>query len=165
MEFFTPLYSFLKDSGNNVNAVGDYSGSPESFAFAPAAGELVVLKRMLVFIEDGGAFDTGAYGNGSALSNGITVNVKNGAGLLYTLTPEAVKTNANWAGYCYDFQVQTYGAGNEYAAAVWDFSEDEGGGGLALRGDSGEFLEVLLNDDFSGLVNHKFRVRGRYFVK
>lgn len=96
MDYAKPLYQLLRESGGSPDAVGNYSGAAESFFFAPAAGELVALRRMLIFIEDGGSFDSGLYGNGLALTNGITINVKDAGGLLFTLTPEPIKTNGGW---------------------------------------------------------------------
>jgi len=68
---------FLDTNGDGTgtkSATGNYAESPVSFFIQPPAGEVFRLNRMLVHIEDSGTFDSGSYGNGITLTNGITVS-------------------------------------------------------------------------------------------
>jgi len=64
----------------------------------------------------------------------------------------------SWARYCYDFEVSTFGAGNENGHARWTFAKS--GTVIRLDGDSNERLVIELEDDFTGLVEHCFQVQG-----
>ena len=55
-------------------------------------------------------------------------------------------------------QVLAWGAGNDQLIARWTFSK--AGRPIRLVGDNNERLEVVLNDDFTGLVHQYFVVQG-----
>ena len=141
------------DGSGTTDAIGDYSGTNDTeFKFAPGAGEVARVHRMLVHVEDGGSFDSGAYGNNVSLTNGIEVGVSDGTSTLIDLTDgHPVTTNA-------DVNVMSFGAGNEHMAVRWTFAKS--GQPIRLDGDNGEYLYVKLNDDYTDLVHHHFNVQG-----
>jgi hypothetical protein len=69
-----------------------------------------------------------------------------------------VKKNTHWSRLCYDAQPSNYGAGAETLNVRWTF--EKAGYPLRLQGNNNERLEVVLNDDFSGLAGHYFLVEG-----
>jgi len=133
---------------------------PEDFYLAGPAtyDDYAVVARIVVFAQDTGAMDAGGYGNGSALSNGITLKVTTADGTeLIDLTPTPITTNGMWAAYCYDTQVQSWGTGDEILMARWTFTKSYGPG-LELNHDSR--LVATVNDDMTHLVNHLITAEG-----
>ena len=125
----------------------------------PPSGEVFHVHRLLVFVQDAGTFDSGSYGNGITLTNGIAVRVQNNEGTYSDLTAGLpVKINPHWKRLCYDVDISTYGQGDEAMGARWTFSK--AGHPIRLDGGSGDRLEVLLDDDFTGLIDHTFLVQG-----
>jgi len=159
-----PIYQYLATSTGGTNAVGDYStgvggSSGAIFAITPPAGTAYRIERMMIHIQDTGAFAAEKYGYMTALSNGIQVRVSGTTGVLHDLTDaKPVKTNAQWGRLCYDVRVDTWAAGDEYLSARWTFSK--GGYPLRLDGDRSERLEVYLLDSTTGLNEHDFYVHG-----
>lgn len=142
------------------NANGDYSTVSDIFYIQPPAGTQYEINRMIVEIEDTAGFQAEEYGNlGAALTNGITVREQNGDGTVIDLTDGIpIKTNAGWGALCYDVDLKTWGAGDEVLLVRWTFAT--AGNPLFLNGDSLDRLEVILNDNFTGLVEHYFLVQG-----
>ncbi len=143
-----------------LNANGDYSGATQDFYILPPPKRVYYITRLLVFVEDSIGFHTGEYGNiGGPLANGITVEVRNASELLLDLTKGVkIQTNSDWTRHCYDTEVRTWGAGNEYLAVRWTFAR--AGTTVRLRGNLYERLTVRLNDDLSSLMGHFFVAQG-----
>lgn len=157
----TVFSRFLDTDGDGTGtktAVGDYSGgSLDIFYIAPAAGEVFVIERMMISYEDTTGMQAQEYGNtGGALSVGIVVRISNDDGVVEDLTDGVtIKDNGEWGRYCYDVQLVSWGSGNEKILARWTFARH--GRPIVLNGDK---LEVVLNDDFQGLLDHYFLVQG-----
>jgi len=156
------LFRYLDTDGDGTgtkNAVGNYATATDFYIEAPTAvGSTYVIARMLVHIEDCNGLDTGAYGNGITLTNGITVTVKgeDGNTVLDMTDGVPIITNADWGRQCYDTMLSNYGAGNDYISVRWTFSK--AGSPLVLN--HRHKLCVTLHDNFSGLVDHYFMVQG-----
>ena len=157
------IFRALDTVGNGsgtINAVGDYSTTAQSFRISDTSGRGII-HRIIVSYRDSGAFDTELYGNGIALTNGVRVFLKDSSDQIiqeYTAFP--IKSNGDWAAHCYDWTYFQEGAGDNYAAIRWTFSKS--GKPVTVKFHEGEYFEVLLNDDFSGLIEHKFVVQGHY---
>ena len=114
---------------------------------------------MIVKIQDTGSFDTEKYGNGLTLTKGLRLYHRNGDGsLVAELTAKPILTNSDWSVHCYDVQVLAFGKGDEVLAIRWTF--DKTGEPVKLDGDKGDYLEMVLNDNFTGLNEHYFCVQG-----
>ena len=140
------------------NAVGNYASAAQKFLVtAPSDGELHVY-RLILTIRDTGSFDAEDYGNGVALTNGIECGVYDASdNLAYDLLDgEKVFSNSDWGRYCFDVDVKTWGAGDEYLVARWTFSKF--GGPIQIQ--DGESVGVELNDNFTALVEHYFCFEG-----
>lgn len=156
---------FLDTNGDGTgtkNAIGNYSGAVTKFKLTPAAGEIFRVARLIISIEDTNGMTAAEYGNlGSALTNGVLVRVENGAGTVLDLTDgDPIITNAEFGSYCFDVTVKSWGQtpDDDLLVARWTFAKYEQM--IRLVGDRGEFLSVVLNDDFSGLIAHKFMAQG-----
>ena len=138
------------------NVIADYT-VPQVFKIAPAAGEIFRIERMIGFIQDGGNFTAEGYGGLVALTNGIALeyDVK---GSVVQLLEEAVVSNAEWGGQCFDTRYDNFGAGDNMFVFRWTFSK--AGGPIILNGDLGEEIRLTAQDNFTGLVKQKFLVQG-----
>lgn len=148
-----------------LDTEGDGSGSiamnvngattPILFKITAGVGETILLHRLLVHVGDTGSFDSGKYGNGLTLLNGIEVGIMRGGEVVNDLTYQhPIITNADWAAYCYDVSILGWGQGDEYMAVRWTFEKD--GAVLVLR--EGDTFFVKIADDISTLSNHHCRI-------
>tara|TARA_Y100000310_G_scaffold343923_1_gene453954 strand:- start:1501 stop:2037 length:537 start_codon:yes stop_codon:yes gene_type:complete len=146
-------------NGSTSQMIGDYSVTPNTFEYQPAAGSKVLVHRIIVSIADTGGLDAGRYGNNITITNGIVFRIENDSGTMADLTAGGtIKTNADWAAYCHDLAYIDFGSGANYLSARWSF--DKFGPPVLLDGDNNERLEIVLNDDFSGLTSHRVLVQG-----
>jgi hypothetical protein len=148
------------DGSGLYQATGNYLSAAEDFKIVPASNEVITLERMIVSVSDTVGMDADFYGNNLTLVNGIKVEVRDGSGLIFSLTDpqHPVFTNAGWAHYCYDASMLTWGTGNENLVVRWTFSKS--GAPVVLRGIRGEYLTVTVNDNLTGLDEHQFLVQG-----
>ena len=110
-------------------------------------------------IEDTNGSDVEKYGNISALTNGIQIRVQDDTGTLLDLTDGLpIKSNAHWGRFCYDDDIKDWGSGNEFVQGRWTFSK--AGAPIRLDGNTNRRLEILLDDSFTGLIDHTFNVQG-----
>jgi len=141
-----------------TNATGNYSSSAEIFYFEASRGETAI-ERMIVSIEDGQNMRAEHYGTlGGALTNGVIVrHVRANGDVLIDFTGGVpVTQNGLWGSLCYDVDVKAWGAGNELLLVRWTFAKS----GIPVKLLVGDRLEVVLNDNFTGLVTHRFLVQG-----
>lgn len=157
--------AFATDDGltsGEGNAIGNYTSTTSSVPtqFWYAATEPTRLHRMVVEIEDTAGMAAADYGNiTGSLTRGVQMKHidSDGTTVLHDFTAQAViKTNAGWAKYCYDVDIKTWGSGNDFLFVRWTFAN----AGTPVRLDTGERLAILLHDDFSGLVQHRFLFQG-----
>jgi hypothetical protein len=161
-----PLYDFMTEAagGTLYLGTGNYS-SPVDFAYQTGTGEISVIHRLIVSIGDSTTIKTDCYGGGSALSNGITVKVEKEDGTTVVdlndgnLVP--IKTTADWAKLCYDLNIFDTGAGQntDYALIRWTFSR----AGMPIILYDRDKLVITLNDNFTGLTDHTFKIQGYKF--
>jgi len=156
----------LTQGGAAVEFTDDGSGTstmetPFRFYAEAQAGQILRIARLLVHIEDATVWSAANYGNlAAALTVGITVHTEDssGATIIDLTNGDPVKSNADWGKFCYDVSYVAFGAGNDFLQARWTFTKS--GQYIRLDGDTGDNLAVVLNDNFSGLVTHKFLVQG-----
>jgi len=150
----------LGTGAGTTNAIGDYSGGgAEEFYLQAQAGECLNVERVLIYIEDAGAFRADHYGVlGTALANGITVQKQTSTStVIEDMTGGLpIKNNAQWGQLCFDMDFESFGAGNNYVMARWTF----GRAGFPLTLQNEEKLVFKLNDTFVGVVQHTFNIQG-----
>ncbi len=156
------IFRYLDTNGDGTgtkNANGDYSGAADEFFIT--ADSPCEIHRMVIEIEDTSGFAAAEYGNlGTNLTNGVKVSVDDHLGneLVDLVDGLNVTTNAEWARLCYDADLKTWGAGNEFLMVRWTFARS----GQPITLTDGDKLIVTLNDNLSGLVSHYFMVQGYY---
>lgn len=155
---FTQRLDLLGDGTGTTNANGNYV-VPTRFRLIPAAGELIVVHELHIYVEDGGSLDSGTYGNGLVLVNGIRAELKQGPTTV-GLTNNNVMNNSHWTRVTFNTQTLTFGGGNEAIAWRWDIANMH----VPLALTDNDELALILQDNFTGLVSHSFSVRGYKFI-
>jgi hypothetical protein len=156
------LYRYLDTNGNGTgtkNATGNYSGGATDFYIQPPAGKVFLIESILFFIEDTGTLDSGGYGAATALTNGLLVRVTSSADVVETdlLDGVPIKSNGDFGAHMWNLEPFSFGTGNDFIHARWNF-EESSGSPIYLHDQ--EKLKVTLEDNFSGLVSHRFMVQG-----
>lgn len=159
---------FLDDSSDGTGATNAATNhtSLTTYGIAPPSGTSFVITRMIVSMQDGSGMTATEYGNtGGALSNGIIIRVASASATNYTLTSpgEPIVINSGWGDYCYDVSVKSWGGASptdDVLLARWTFSKSDRP--VVLTGSQSDSLDVLINDDLSDLVSHRFLVQGYY---
>lgn len=155
-------YHFLSTNGDgtgDTSAIGDYSLAEEIFYHQPAVNEVFRVTRIVIEVGDDGNFDSGSYGNSVTLTNGIVMRrINNGVTRILTKIP--ITINPHWPRYCFDENPSTYGTGANYMTYRWTY--EKSGNPIRLVGATNDRLEIVLNDDFTGLVDQTFCIQGYY---
>ena len=146
------------DGTGTKNAIGNYAGGATPFYIAPAAGEVFRIGRMIGSYSDSSGVDTDKYGNNITLTNGIVVRTNLNTVIIDLTDGVPILSNGGWAHQCHDLTAHQFGTGNDHLTFRWTFTN--AGQFIRLDGDTNDTLEVVLNDDFSGLVHHRFLVQG-----
>lgn len=157
----------------HLDTVGDGSGSRDmaqdfsdatgagktTFKLVPAANELLMIRCLLLHIQDAGTFDASLYGNGVALTNGILLQKTEEGELVQDLLDnDPVTNNGEWASHAYDWEYISTGAGDNVAVIRWSICQ--AGAPLLIHGNSNQAFEMVLHDNFSGLSKHHAAVHG-----
>lgn len=165
-------YSELASRGTQasrfMDTVGDGTGSidmnvngaitPVRFFLRTLVGHVALLYRQIVHLTDTGSIDSGGFGNGMSLTNGIeigrwsfTANDWLGPRLTEQLP---ITTNTLWAGYGFDLDHNKWGLGDESLTSRFSFFKD---GGPILIGDNCGWA-VEINDDLTSLSSFHIRI-------
>ena len=156
----------LTEAGNGTGEA-DHSAitAPFDVKAAPPAGEVWVLSRMLLYLDDNVKITGTGYGGiATPLATGLTITTENAGGAIHDYTPKKIQKTGEWslvAGV--DILPSTFNTGNDFATMRWTF--ERGGGMIVLDGDAGEFLNVNFPDTLATLVSHYLIVQGRKYTK
>ena len=161
------ISQYLSEGGAGTTvSIRPASAAAVTFSWAATlSGSQAEITRCIVSIEDAGNFDAEDYGALAApLVNGITMGVYDSNGLKYLLTDPAapIKTNFQWAAYCYDADVKNWGAGNNMLVVRWTFQKS--GKPIYIRQSKGEYIMASFADTLSGLVDHKILLQGNWIT-
>jgi len=143
----------------SINATGDYTVSPVTFSIAPPMGMIFDVARLIVTMEVVSSLSVTGYGSDDfPLTNGITVERWRMGESVDVLTAFPLFTNVDWASQCYDAKLLDLGPGVDCLLIRWTFGRVASA--IRVNGSVGESLNVVLNDDFSGLLRHRFVFEG-----
>jgi hypothetical protein len=143
----------------NMNVIGSLT-SPQVFYIAPPVGAIWQLTRLLISITDATVMDDGTFGGVPALTNGVVIRIfTNGE----YASAAIWKTNGDIASDMYDtVYVAKPPSGTGYGfRARWTLEAMHAV--VELNGDNGDILEVVVQDDISGLINFKMKAQGRLY--
>ena len=119
-----------------MDSVGDGSGSvdmnvngsvtPQMFFIYPRPGHMIFMSRMEPHFTDQGTIDSGGFGNGAALTNGLMFGDYNM--VTNTFNPataqKPIKKNVDFSAYSYDVTVNAWGTGDQSLTNRYTFNED-----------------------------------------
>ena len=149
------------DAGtNNANGVYNATDQTGSFFYAPPAGEIWRIHRMIITVlNTGSSTAINEYAGISELSNGIIIQVVNGVTQDLT-NSDPIKKIIDWASYCYDLDLKNKvnNGATCYAGVRWTFANS--GQEIRLIGDNNDRIEVICRDDLSDLAEHHFLIQG-----
>lgn len=129
MGFATRFMDSVGDGSGSIELNVDGSTTPVIFKIKPAPGEILYLSRLLWYLRDSGSLDSGGFGNGAELTNGIDFGFYFDVGLpsegRYPQQFEPITTNGGWAKYCGpDVVPLTFGGGDEILSCRYSFYKD-----------------------------------------
>lgn len=160
-----PNVEFLHKVGGSpldpdyLNAKGDYSVTPREFEISALNGSDLFITSITVFIEDAGSFDSGKYGNGITLTNGITFSL-DWDGLTYFTSFPPIYKNLDFARqFNSDIKLIQFGIGNNAMTCALEFDYNKSVP-VMLRANTNDRFYITLNDNFSGLEGHYFIMNG-----
>jgi len=153
------ISEFLKLDGSS-DAVIDGSASAKEFSVAAVGGDYI-LSHMIVFVRDRGIFSPEKYGALDELAKGLRVEIRDENNIFRQdlLDGLTIKSNADWGRYCgvnVERKAWGVGLGDEILIARWSFYES----GKYLELLHGWRLQVIVQDDMTELIEHRFSVQG-----
>jgi hypothetical protein len=158
-----PLISRYLDTNGNGTGTTNFIGNHANVEayIQPASEQIFYIARMIISIEDDGGFAAGDYGSLAALTNGIEIKEEDDQGVVTDFTDGvAIKTAGQWAQLCFDSDVKAWVASPTEEVFVVRYTFERSGRGIFLDADEGGKLVVYLNDDFTGLLSHRFLAQG-----
>ena len=156
--FFQRLSDNGKDDGNTNMAV-DGSVTPKEFYIQPNDGEIFMLARTMITVQDEKGFDVGTYGGNGlpALANGMQVVIKKD-GVERDILKFNIKDTGTIASIAYDLTLHDFGNTDDIIAARWTFTK--AGRFIMLNGSKGDFFKIIINDNLSDMTNQYIQVQG-----
>jgi hypothetical protein len=115
----TSFFRYLDTNGDGTGAKEanvDGSVTPVEFSLSvPAGVGSMKLTRMIVYVRDTGSFDTGAYGNAIAMTNGMLIEHVDADGNVITdlLDGVPILTSGGWSRQCFDVVHSDWGSGDD----------------------------------------------------
>lgn len=131
--------------------------SPYSYKVAPSVGVVWHLQRILLSMTHSTAGDLGLFGNQTRLTNGVVLRA-NISGQNYTFTTWHKNADIKDDMYDVEFDVRSGGGGTYGTTGRGSFNKI--GVTVRLDGTAGDYLEVLTQDDLSGLLTFRIKAQG-----
>lgn len=161
------LFRFLDtnlDGTGNKNASVNGSVTPVEFGISPFVtaenDDVMLITRLIVHISSNRTnVQTDTYGNIAQLANGLLVQKRNAVTDAVThdlLDGVPIKSNFEWSEFCYDVRGDNLGNGPFHLSVRWTFTTS--GRPLVIERDQ-KFV-VVVRDDLSSLLDHRFQVQG-----
>jgi len=148
-------------AGVTTNMAVDGSSTTQVFQIGPVgAGSTAVvdITRIMGHLLDSTAMDDGKFGGISALTNGVVLRKNDG--VMKNLWN--VKTNADLALICFNFNYSDKAPGGQFGANFRNTFGGQGAHGVVLELLPGEYLEVLIQDDLTGLDEFRMMAQGHF---
>lgn len=141
-------------------AVNGTLASPVSFKIRPVPGVTWHIVRFLFSMTHSSAGDLGLFGNLSTLTNGVVIRAYNGAADIYR-TFTLWQSNSDIKDNMYDVNFDTRSGGGGTFGTTGRGSIKLGTGAVPrVSGTNGDFIEILIQDDLTGLTTFKQKAQG-----
>lgn len=143
----------------NMAVLGSLA-SPISFKAEPNSTELWHVIRFLFSMTHSTAGDLGLFGNQTALANGVVLRIYKAEFDQYG-TFTLWKTNSDIKDNMYDVDFDTRSGGGGTYGTTGRGSIKIGTGAVPkVDGAQGDFIELLIQDDLTGLVSFRQKIQG-----
>lgn len=140
----------LLNGGSNNMAVNG-SITPVTFSYTSPAGFNFEAVRMMLYIEAQTAFSPDEFGDIATLANGVQINAA-GSGVTNW------KNNVDVVIEMYDFSRNAFGKSDKLLVTRWTFTRDTNGKTLLML--DGQSFDAVIQDDLSGLVIFRMKIKG-----
>lgn len=142
-----------------MNVAGTLA-SPASFKFIPDGGQIWHIVRFLFSMTHNTAGDLGLFGNLPKLTNGAVLRAFDGTSGSFR-TFMNIKSNADTKNNMYDVDFDTRSGGGGIYGTSGRGSIKIGTGAVPnLVASNGDYFEILIQDDLSGLNSFRMKVQG-----
>jgi hypothetical protein len=148
-------------AGTTVNLAVDGSVTTQSFQIGPVgpgSTQVVDITRIMGHILDSTAMDDGKFGGIPALTNGVVLRHNNS--VIQNIWN--VKTNADLALLCYDFRYSDKAPGGQFGLNFRNTYAGQHAHGVVIELDPGDYLEILIQDDLTGLDEFRMMAQGHF---
>jgi len=167
-----PIYQFLTIDGSQDSShliTGDYSGAVEEFFIkpkptgSPGGSEIFLIKHFTVHIHDNNKLVAGGYVGSNPLINGIRIVLSKGADLSSNIINDFTSSApifvlANWSKYGGLTDFIEFGPGDEFLSINFELRTP-----IPVDGANDELFGVIVNDDFTGLIDHTIFITASVF--
>lgn len=141
------IHRLLSDDGliTGTTSLLVDGGTPVPYWIGAASA--MVVTNLIIYLRDDGTWTPQLFGSGTALTNGLTIDVERDSSSILDLDSGlGIKVNADFGRYTHNVTVTTYGSGQTTLIAEINFEESYG---FPLRLDADERLVVTVNDNLS----------------
>jgi len=145
------------DGTGSTDMAVDGSVSPVIFRLKPAVGHELWITKIVVMFADQGSIDSGAWGNGITMTNGIAMVLVND-GTLVPATNFNIKDVGDLASLTFNVEEHTWGSGD--SVLVSRYTPGRSTQGLYLSDATNDEFQVVINDDLTGLSRQYVTCRG-----
>jgi hypothetical protein len=148
-------------AGVRKNMNVDGSVTPQSFQIGPVgvgSTATIEITRLMGHILDSTAMDDGKFGGIAALTNGCVLRKHDGV----IKNIWNIKTNGDIALICYDLKYSDKAPGGQFGLNFRNTYASQAGHGVALELVPGEYLELIVQDDLTGLDKFFMMAQGHY---
>jgi hypothetical protein len=146
-------------TASNVSMNVDGSGTTRVFRVGPAPATFDVdVTRVLGYIQDGTAMDDSLFGGIAPLANGVTLRRNDGVGGFTNLWN--VKSNGQIKLLCFDADYSTKAPAGSFGLNFRNTYAGQAKHGVTIRLTAGESLELLIQDNLTGLEDFRAMAQG-----
>lgn len=138
----------------------DGSTTRQIFSIAPLPAQTGNIARIIIEIRDSSAMDFTTLGGLAALANGCSLRINRGDGTFSNLF--GFKDNGDIINQAFDYSFleANGGGGRAFISRVTWGGASKHGAVIQLNGSLGEELQLLINDDLTGLDRFKIIAQG-----
>lgn len=161
LDYAHPLGSSVQQSIINMNVLGSLA-SPVSFKAFPNVGFIWHIKTITISMGHASAGDFGLFGGIAALTNGVVLRRYDGTTASYstfTIWRDNSDIDSDTATVHF---VSRSGGGGTYGTAAYGNFTDTAGSIVYLNGTAGDYLEILVQDDLTGLASFEAKAQGHF---
>lgn len=146
---------YARNGNGHIEMDGILSSGITPWRLTPPSNTTYKVKMLIGHLAAAPSFDLDRYGRLN-LQNGILFRYVQNSVTYDLLDNNPVFTWADWMERCYDINYYAGGGGDDDRFTFrWVFASD-----IVLRGDDGDYIEILPRDNFSSVNIHRYIFQG-----